>query len=162
MNTAYLLTGGNIENRLKYINAAKTLINNYCGKVHAASAVYETEPWGLTAQETYLNQALLIKTRLQAQELLKKILQIEEEMGRKREVKFGPRKIDIDILLFNNDVINDENLHIPHPQLHNRRFALQCLKEIGPDEIHPIIKLSISDLLKHCTDPLKVEIYRSE
>ena len=156
MNKAYLLIGGNMGDRMSYLSAAKKAIEKQCGKIVKQSAIYETEAWGITDQEKFLNQALAVQTNLPAAELLNAILKIEEELGRKREIKYGPRLIDIDILLFNDDTINIHNLKIPHPEMQNRRFALECLADIAPEKIHPVFKKTISQLLAECTDPLTV------
>ena len=88
---------------------------------------------------------------------IKNELKIEEDLGRIRKEKYGPRLIDIDILLFNDDVVDASNLKIPHPELSNRRFALQCLNDIAPDIVHPVSKKTIAQILKECTDPLGVD-----
>jgi 2-amino-4-hydroxy-6-hydroxymethyldihydropteridine diphosphokinase len=120
------------------------------------SSIYETAAWGMENQEAFLNQVLEIETNLNPDELLQSILQIEEGLGRKRELKYGPRTIDIDILFFNDQVIDQEGLKIPHPQLQNRRFVLVPLNEIASNKIHPIFKKTISQLLAECPDPLTV------
>jgi 2-amino-4-hydroxy-6-hydroxymethyldihydropteridine diphosphokinase len=156
MNVAYLLTGGNIGNRLQQLSDAKDAIAENCGVISNASAVYETEAWGLKDQEKFLNQALELQTNLDAEKLLQCILNVEQTLGRKRQMKYGPRTIDIDILLFNNDIIRTDNLIVPHPELPNRRFALECLAQIAAGVIHPVLHKSIGQLLTECTDPLKV------
>ena len=120
------------------------------------SSLYQTAAWGNESQGAFLNQVLEIKTSLGPEELLKTILQIEEELGRKRELKYGPRTIDIDILFFNDEVINLHGLKVPHPQLQNRRFVLVPLNEIAPDKMHPLFKKTISQILAECPDPLAV------
>src|SRR5690349_8424024 len=100
MNKAYLLTGGNLGNRLNNLEQARKLIEQYCGRIVHQSSVYETAAWGFKEQPDFYNQALEIETELSAAELMKTILMTEEKMGRKREIKMGPRIIDIDILLF--------------------------------------------------------------
>ena len=157
MNVAYLLTGGNTGNRLQYLNKAATEIKKHCGTIVSKSFIYETAAWGVKEQNSFLNQALKLSTALSAQELLDSLLEIEEKLGRIRKEKYGPRIIDIDILLFNDDVIDASNLKIPHPELSNRRFALQCLNDVAPDIIHPVSKKTISQILKECTDPLGVD-----
>lgn len=156
MNEAYLLTGGNIGNRLDYLNKAKEKIEKSCGLVLQQSSIYETAAWGKEDQQAFLNQALKIKTQLTPQELLKAILQIEATLGRKRDVKYGPRTIDIDILFFNNEIINEQGLTIPHPEMQNRRFVLVPLNEIAPNKIHPVFQKTISRMLAECPDPLQV------
>jgi 2-amino-4-hydroxy-6-hydroxymethyldihydropteridine diphosphokinase len=159
MNTAYLLTGGNLGDRLTHLRKAESLLNDQCGIVLKESSLYETAAWGNTDQPAFLNQALIIETKLNAKQLIRRVLKIEKIMGRIREEKYGPRIIDIDILLFNNDVINISFLKVPHPELQNRRFALLPLNEIAADIIHPVLNKSISELLIECKDELEVKKY---
>jgi 2-amino-4-hydroxy-6-hydroxymethyldihydropteridine diphosphokinase len=156
MNEAYLLTGGNIGNRLGYLYRARQDIKEKCGFILQESSVYETAAWGNENQEAFLNQVLKIETKLEPGELLKSILQIEKDFGRKREAKYGPRIIDIDILFFNDDVLKQHGLVIPHPQMQNRKFVLVPLNEIAPEKIHPILNKTLSQLLAQCPDPLAV------
>jgi 2-amino-4-hydroxy-6-hydroxymethyldihydropteridine diphosphokinase len=156
MNEAYLLTGGNMGNRLAYLSKAKEQIEKRCGSILKESSVYKTAAWGKEDQEAFLNQVLKIETSLHPGELLKKILEIEESLGRKRELKYGPRTIDIDILFFNGDIINQHSLKVPHPQMQARRFVLVPLNEIAANKIHPSLHKTISQLLAECPDPLAV------
>lgn len=160
MNVAYLLIGGNTGDRFSYLQSAAKAIAKQCGKIKRASSIYETAAWGNQNQDSFLNQALEIATNLSAFELLDCILQIEESMGRIRKERYGPRIIDIDILLFNDEIIDARNLKIPHPELPNRRFALQCLNEIATRKKHPVLNKSIGQLLKECSDPLRVDKFR--
>ena len=143
-------------NRSRYLENACKAIEQHCGLIVSVSSVYETDAWGMKDQNAFLNQALKIETKLGAIELLKCLLKIEESLGRKREKKYGPRTIDIDILLFNDAIITDENLKVPHPELQNRRFALECLNEIAAENIHPLFQKTIHQLLAECPDPLSV------
>src|SRR4026207_1695077 len=122
MNTVYLLIGGNLGNRKENFSRAISLINEQCGSLTKSSSVYETEAWGITDQPSFLNQALEIVTELNARQLMRKILKIEKIMGRVRKEKLGPRIIDIDILLFENEIHDLRFLRIPHPELQNRPF----------------------------------------
>jgi 2-amino-4-hydroxy-6-hydroxymethyldihydropteridine diphosphokinase len=159
MNVAFLLIGGNIGDREKNLETAKSLIQLYCGKVTKSSSLYQTAPWGKTNQPAFLNQALQIETRLTAEELMHQILAIEKMMGRERTEKYGPRIIDIDILLFDNTQYDSSFLKIPHPEMHNRLFALIPLAEIAPTMHHPVLKKSISQLLTETPDKLEVKKY---
>jgi 2-amino-4-hydroxy-6-hydroxymethyldihydropteridine diphosphokinase len=160
MNKAYLLIGGNMGDRNKNLNEAIDFIARECGSVIKSSSIYETAAWGKTDQPDFLNQCLLIQTSLSAPDLMKQLLKIEEKMGRKRKEKNDPRIIDIDILFFNDEVLQTEFLTLPHPQIQNRRFALVPLKEIAPNLVHPVFKKSMSKLLDECPDKLEVKKLR--
>jgi 2-amino-4-hydroxy-6-hydroxymethyldihydropteridine diphosphokinase len=122
----------------------------------AVSSLYESAAWGHTAQPAYLNQALMLSTTLNARQLIRKLLKIEKQMGRVRMEKFGPRTIDIDILLFNEEQYDYHFLKLPHPEMNNRRFALLPLAEIAPGAIHPGSNKSVAELLRDCKDELPV------
>lgn len=156
MNDAYLLTGGNIGNRAAYLREAMEAIGKACGPVVKHSAVYETAPWGMEDQSPFLNQVLHIQTGLDPYQLLDALLEIEQLAGRKRLLKYGPRVIDIDILFFNDAVIDTEGLRVPHPRLAERRFVLVPLQEIAPEKMHPVLHQPVRVLLARCTDPLAV------
>ncbi|HVB03835.1 MAG TPA: 2-amino-4-hydroxy-6-hydroxymethyldihydropteridine diphosphokinase [Chitinophagaceae bacterium] len=159
MNTAYLLIGSNQGDRESYLRKAVELVSRQIGKIEQISSVYETAAWGKIEQPDYLNQAVRVNTYLKTGELLKAILAIEVNMGRIRRKIWEPRIIDIDILFYNKDIINEEHLHIPHAHLQERRFVLVPLAEIDPEFIHPILNLPISELLEACQDTLQVKKY---
>jgi 2-amino-4-hydroxy-6-hydroxymethyldihydropteridine diphosphokinase len=152
MNNVYLLIGGNMGERMANLAAARNSINIDCGRITATSSIYETEAWGYKEQPAFLNQALLIETSLEAEKLMEEILKIEMALGRKREIPLGPRIIDIDIIYFNNEIINTSNLTIPHPSMADRKFVLMPLTEIAPDYRHPILLKTNEVLLKECGD----------
>jgi len=156
MHTAYLLTGSNLGDRVSYLQQAYRLIEQYCGTMAASSSFYQTAAWGLTDQPDFYNQALALLTNLQPGELMQQLLDIEHIIGRKRSIKMGPRIIDIDILLLDEVIINTELLTVPHPFLHERRFALLPLAEIAPQAWHPVLRKTVQQLLDDCTDPLDV------
>ena len=160
MNQVYLLIGGNLGNRASNLDMALKLIEQECGAISRVSSVYETAPWGKKDQPDFLNQAILIFTNLSPQMLLDNILTIEKQMGRFRAEKFGSRIIDMDILFYNDDIIESGELRIPHPELQNRRFVLEPLAEIAPQKIHPLLKKTVEELLQECRDPLAVKKYR--
>lgn len=156
MNRAWLLTGSNMGERENYLAAARMEIALQCGPVKKQSSIYETAAWGKTDQPSFLNQALGIDTTLNARQLIRRILKIEKQLGRIREEKYGPRLIDIDILLFGDEIHHYDLLKLPHPELPNRRFALLPLSEIAGELMHPVLQRSISDLLDQCPDTLEV------
>jgi len=121
------------------------------------SAIYQTAAWGNTDQPDFLNQVIIVQTKLTAWQTMQSILQIEKEMGRLRTVKNAPRIIDIDILFFNKEIIHTVELTVPHPQLQNRRFVLVPLNELSPNFKHPALKKNIHQLFIHCTDKLNVK-----
>lgn len=156
MNLAYLLIGGNLGDRIKNLDFAKIWIEKNIGDVINNSSIYETAAWGITEQPDFLNQVLLVETKLSAQEVLHKILSIENKMGRIRTQKNASRIIDIDILFFNDEVIDEPGLTIPHPEIQNRKFALIPMAEIAPDIVHPLLGQSIKNLLSTSKDKLEV------
>ncbi len=157
MNTAYLLIGGNLGNRAAYLEQALKQIEALCGSITHTSSIYETAAWGNTNQPAFYNQAIQLTTLLPPETLLEQLLAIEIEMGRVRTQKYGPRTIDLDILMIDDKVLDTKTLTIPHPQLHNRRFALLPLAEIAPSLHHPILDKTVSELLVNCPDTLDVQ-----
>jgi 2-amino-4-hydroxy-6-hydroxymethyldihydropteridine diphosphokinase len=141
---------------MDYLLNAQKLVARFCGEIVQLSGVYETAAWGVEDQASFYNQVICINTELEPATLMKQILTIEEEMGRIRTIKMGPRIIDIDILLIDDLVINTPLLTVPHPYLPERKFALTPLNELAPDLVHPTLNKTISELLKECKDPLNV------
>src|SRR5688572_884007 len=113
MNKAFLLTGSNVGDRKAQLEKAIVLLNEQCGSITQSSDIYETAAWGKTDQPSFLNQALELETTLNAKQLIRRILKIEKQLGRERNEKYGPRVIDIDILLFNNEIHNNSFLTVP-------------------------------------------------
>jgi 2-amino-4-hydroxy-6-hydroxymethyldihydropteridine diphosphokinase len=157
MNTAYLLIGGNLGDRAAYLALAVRHITDRCSSVTITSSIYETAAWGKPNQPAFYNQAIKLETLLSPEALLVALLAIELEMGRVREEKYGPRTIDLDILMINDIILDTPTLTIPHPQMHNRRFALLPLAEIAPSLHHPILDKTIHELLLNCPDTLDVQ-----
>ncbi len=157
MNTVFLLLGSNIGNRLKWFQEGIKQLSATCGNIRQKSLIYETAAWGKEDQPAFLNMVLIIETELSIFDLFKNIQEIEKISGRQRTVKWAQRTLDIDILFFNDEMIDTDDLKIPHPALQERRFTLLPLNEIIPDFIHPKIKKSIAVLLKECNDPLAVK-----
>jgi 2-amino-4-hydroxy-6-hydroxymethyldihydropteridine diphosphokinase len=162
MAVTYLLLGSNVGDRLKNLEKAKTLITDKIGNVVKASKVYQTEPWGERDQEDFLNQALQVETKLKPKKVLGAIADIEKLMDREETYEWGPREIDVDILIYEEEMICEVDLTIPHPFLHERKFTLIPLSEIAPDLYHPIMGASIIDLLLECEDQLDVQEYHGK
>ncbi len=133
------------------------MINNHIGTISESSSLYETEAWGLTEQGSFINQAHICHTSLSPDQVLESIVIIESKMGRKRERKWGPRIIDIDIIYYGQKIIKNPHLYIPHPELSRRRFVLVPLMDICPDLIHPELDKSTRQLLSECSDNLSVK-----
>ena len=152
MENLFLLTGSNIGNSAQHLQQAKQFINERIGIIVKSSSVYKTEPWGNKDQQDFLNQVLLVQTKLLAEDALIQLLQIEKEMGRNRIQKWEPRIIDIDILFYGDRIINTEKLIVPHPLLHERRFTLLPLAEIAAGYMHPVLHKTIEELLQSCND----------
>ncbi len=152
MNNVFVIIGGNLGNRQQNLAHAIRLIEQKSGVIKKQSSIYETEPWGVQGQPNYYNQVLEILTDFDPESLMQLFLQIEQLMGRVRTEKYSARSIDIDILFFNDQLINTPDLTIPHPRLQERRFVLEPLNEIAPEFVHPELQKTIAALLIDCTD----------
>jgi len=157
MKKVFLGIGSNLGNRSENLKEALVKIGEHIGKIKCASSVYETEPWGFSSENKFLNMVVKVETSLTASDLLKRVLMIESLLGRLRDGSgYKSRTIDIDILLYGNQVLKENELIIPHPRLHERKFVLVPLCEIAPNKVHPLLKKTIRVLLKECTDKSKV------
>lgn len=159
INKVFISLGSNLGNRIGNLLSAKFEIINQIGEIIKESRIYESEPWGLKSQPTFLNQVIIIKSLFNANDILKKCLLIEKTLGRIRKQKWDSRIIDIDILYFNNEIINQKDLSIPHPEIQNRNFVLVPLIEIENNYLHPEINKTNQDLLKLSKDNSKVSEY---
>jgi 2-amino-4-hydroxy-6-hydroxymethyldihydropteridine diphosphokinase len=158
MYQVFLGIGGNLGNKRDNFTKALVLIENELGTICKKSSVYETPPWGFQAEENFWNMVVQIKTGLNPKELLQKIKKTEQEFGRKRVTKsYSSREMDIDILYFDNRIIENELLKIPHPQIKERLFVLVPLAEIAPEKSHPVMQKTSLQLLGSCADKSEIK-----
>ena len=157
MEVVFLGVGTNLGDREKNLKEAITGIGKYIGRVVNSSSVYETEPWGFEAEQQFLNIVVKVETELVPSEVLRAILILETKLGRVRsEIQYSSRVIDIDILFYGDEIINSEELKVPHPLLPERKFVLVPLCEIEPELVHPGLKQSVTSLLEKCVDKSEV------
>ena len=161
MHQVVLGLGGNRGDKLALLNKASQLLAQKMD-LEKASSIYHTAAWGGNSHGAYLNQVLVLRTSMKAEECLNFIQQIENQLGRKRGVKWGDRTMDIDILYFDNEIINTERLKVPHPHLTSRNFVLVPLAEVLPEFIHPQFGKSSLELMQKCEDKLKVKVWQKE
>lgn len=152
-HTVFLGMGSNVGDSLGYISQAiKGVADFALTTVDTVSNVYQTEPVGVAAQNDFLNVAVGVGTELEFTELYTKIKQLEQTIGRKASIRWGPREIDIDLLLFDDLIVSTDHLTVPHRELDHRKFVLQPLSEIASNFVHPVFKKTISMLNKECGD----------
>lgn len=159
LRRVYISLGSNVGNKIESLRKAVHLLALKVGEVSVCSGVYETPSWGFESDD-FLNACLALNTKLQPEEVLKTILEIENSLGRVRSESnsYQARTIDLDILFYEDEVINLSNLEIPHPQLHLRKFVLWPLREIAPSKIHPVFHKTISQLTDECEDDSDIQL----
>ncbi len=157
LNTVYLSLGSNVGDSLSHMGAACSMIEKRIGAIRQQSSLYTTAAWGNTQQPDFVNQVIILETKLDCNGLMQTILEIEQEMGRIRTVKNAPRIIDIDILFYNDSIIEEDNLRIPHPLIQDRNFVLTPLMELSPNWVHPVLQQTIRELQQACADTLPVK-----
>ena len=156
-HTVYLLLGSNLGEREQLLKDAANAILRDVGVISAKSALYETAAWGKEDQPSFLNQALAVSTLLRPTEVLHAVLAIEEELGRVRKEKWGARLIDIDVIFYESEVIDLPGLlHVPHPEMHRRKFVLMPIAEIAGNFRHPVYNKTVNELLESLQDELPV------
>lgn len=154
MENVFLLLGSNLGDRYRILSQAVDYIEERIGVIQQKSSIYESDPWGFEHKNAFLNQVLVVNTDKTPESILQLAQDIEAELGRIRRStnEYEGRMIDIDILFYNEQVINKRDLTVPHPLLQDRRFTLQPLVEIAPDMIHPVFKKNMKQLLDECPD----------
>ena len=155
MERCLILFGSNMGDKNKIYTQACLLINNRCGRIVAQSSAYESEPWGFEAKEWFLNRLIVVETELEPEAMMRQLLDIEAELGRVRHPEAGgyaSRTADLDILYYGSRIVLTDSLTIPHPRLHQRRFALLPLCEVVPEFVHPAFNMTQTELLKRCFD----------
>ncbi len=157
LNQAYISLGGNLGNTEHIFVEALQLIELRIGNIILKSSLFQTAAWGNAEQDDFLNQVILLETNLNPQNLLDNLLTIELHFKRERIVHWGPRTLDLDILYFNQEIIQTENLTVPHPRIKERRFILIPMHEISPYWIDPASSKPIAELLETCPDKLPVK-----
>lgn len=160
MYTYYILLGSNLGDSEALVDKAKRLINMHIGEIITSSPIYKTEPWGEKDQNYFVNQAIRLLSNMTPTTVLSECQRIETYLGKHKITKYGPRLIDIDILLIDDMVISQADLSVPHPKLHERNFVLIPLSDIASEVIHPVFGVSITELKAHCKDAGTVEILR--
>jgi 2-amino-4-hydroxy-6-hydroxymethyldihydropteridine diphosphokinase len=160
MAVTYLLLGSNQGDRQYFLTTAQKQIIAKVGEITQRSGIYETAAWGLEQQASFLNQVLEVTTHLAPADLINQINLIEKELGRERKIRWDARLIDIDILYYDDIILQTNDLTIPHPELHNRRFTLVPLSEITPDFVHPVFKQTNQILLANVPDNLEVREFQ--
>lgn len=141
-----LLLGSNIGNREKYLSDAIEALTKAFGEPYRVSGIHETEPWGMTDQDEFMNQAVVFETNQKPSVVLDTVLHIEQLLGRKREIKWGPRVIDIDIIFYGDLIYQSDVLEIPHPYMQERLFVLNPITEVLPDFNHPLLEKTVTEL----------------
>ena len=152
----YILSGSNQGDRLTNLLEAEAQIETHAGSIESRSAIYETAAWGKTNQPAFYNRVICIKTKRSAAEVLRALLSIEKSMGRVRKEKWAERIIDLDILFYEDSIIDEPGLQVPHPHLHERAFVLAPLNELIPGFVHPVFQKTIAELTRDCEDKLRV------
>ena len=155
----FLGLGSNQGDRELNLKKSIKLLNSKAGKVLNISRIYESEPWGVKNQNYFLNQVIEIETHIDPIDLLNICKNIEYDMGRNPEIRWGKRVIDIDILYYQSRVINQKKLIIPHKLMHERKFVMIPLNDLNENHLHPILKITNKEILNNCIDSCKVKYY---
>ncbi len=163
MNKVFLGLGGNLYEPAEMLEKARKLVELRCGSIQSTSSLYETEAWGMASEHRFLNQVIELHTNLGAEALMDHLLKIENELGRTRNFEgYADRTIDLDVLFFNEEVIQKEKITVPHPRIAFRKFVLVPLCEIASEFVHPITGKTLGQMLEDCNDELEIKILTSD
>lgn len=154
----FISLGGNLGNTLEIFKNSYLEIEKKIGRISTFSKIYQTAAWGKTDQADFLNQVIQAETNLDPEKIMSKLLEIELFFGRRRDVIWGPRILDLDILFLGNQIVSSENVDIPHPQIAHRRFVLIPMAEIAPEFLHPVLQQTMLELLEQTTDLQSVQL----
>ena len=155
---AWICLGTNLGDRLSNLETARERIKGSCGKIIAESGIYESRSWGYESENEFYNQCIALNTRLDPLSLLQDLQLIEKEFGReKKNSGYEDRSLDLDILFYDDRIIEHSDLVIPHPHIAERMFVLRPLSEISPRKIHPVSGLTVEEMMTRCKDPVKVK-----
>jgi len=158
MAKLFLLLGGNLGNKERIFSTARKRLGEELGALIQTSSVFETEPWGFDSDDMFWNQVLVIETSLTPEQVLECTKDIETELGRVRKAaRYSSRLIDIDLLFYDDMVLHEPGLELPHPRMIDRRFVLEPLAEVAAELVHPVFKRNIVSLLEECSDHLQVK-----
>ncbi len=160
-HTAYISLGSNLGDREAHLRDAVERLSA-CGAAVRVSSLYETEPVEFTEQPWFLNAVVELRTELPPQELMAELLRVEKAMGRARTQPKGPRKIDLDLLLYDDETVNTAELTVPHPAMQERRFVLAPLAEIAPEAVHPTLRESAKTLLEKLPAVPEVRLWKAK
>lgn len=159
MAQMYIGLGSNKGNRSKQLSEARAYCQHFFGPLTAISPIYETAAWGVTDQPDFLNQVVCLETGIKPEVAIYTLQAIENLMGRVRQQRWGPRVIDVDMLFYDDVILETKDLQLPHPRIAERNFVLEPLAAIAPDFIDPLTQMSIQELLKNCKDTSKIWLY---
>ena len=162
MDGIYLLLGTNLGDKFLNLQRSKTGVEELMGPIIKQSSIYKTAAWGIENQDPFLNQVIKIQSKLSPEQILDKIIIVERSMGRVREGKWKERIIDVDLLYYYDQIIQTQQLQVPHRELQNRKFTLAPLVEIAASEIHPVFQKTQKELYELCEDKLEVELFTND